>query len=106
MFDVWKNVLAEIERSIPAIYYKTFFDKTELVSAENGVVTIGTHSPFSKTQLERKYHDIIKKALINNNIKCDTINYEVVSSKPKTNNRNIVQVFNEKTDRPKDGYSI
>ncbi|MBQ6511025.1 chromosomal replication initiator protein DnaA [Candidatus Saccharibacteria bacterium] len=106
MFDVWKNVLAEIERSIPAIYYKTFFDKTELVSAENGVVTIGTHSPFSKTQLERKYHDIIKKALINNNIKCDTINYEVVSSKPKTNNRNIVQVFKEKTARPKDGYSI
>lgn len=95
MFDVWKNVLAEIERSIPAMYYKTFFDKTELVSVENGVVTIGTHSPFSKTQLERKYHDIIKKALENNDIKFATINYIVSSSKPKTVNRNIVQPVKE-----------
>lgn len=96
MFDVWKNVLAEIERSIPAMYYKTFFDKTELVSIENDVITIGTHSPFSKTQLERKYHEIIKKALENNDIKCKTINYIVTSSKPKTS-RNIVQVIKEKT---------
>ncbi len=106
MFDVWKNVLAEIERSIPAMYYKTFFDKTELVSMENGVVTIGTHSPFSKTQLERKYHDIIKKALINNDIKCETINYIVTSSKPKTSNRNLVQVIKDKTNRSKESFSL
>ncbi len=103
MFDVWKNVLAEIERSIPAMYYKTFFDKTELVSMKDGVVTIGTHSPFSKTQLERKYHDVIKNALENNNIKVTTINYIVTSSsKPKVNNRSIVQVIKEKTNKQKD----
>ena len=106
MFDVWKNVLAEIERSIPAMYYKTFFDKTELVSVEDGVVTIGTHSPFSKTQLERKYHDIIKKALENNDIKVKTINYVVTSSKPKASSRNIVQVIKDKTTKPKDAFSL
>ncbi len=106
MFDVWKNVLAEIERSIPAMYYKTFFDKTELVSMGDGVATIGTPSPFSKTQLERKYHDIIKKALENNDIKVKSINYIVISSKPKANNRNIVQVIKEKASRPRDTFSV
>lgn len=105
MFDVWKNVLAEIERSLPAMYYKTFFDKTELVSIEDGVVTIGTHSPFSKTQLERKYHDIIKKALENNDVKVKSINYIVTSSKPKSS-RNLVQVIKDKTNKPKDTFSL
>ena len=106
MFDVWKNVLAEIERLISPMYYETFFGQTKLVSVENKTATISTHTPFVKVQLEKKYHNIIKEALKNNNIEVDNINYIVQStnnSKPRvrknfltTEKRGIKKAFGEK----------
>ena len=36
MFDVWKNVLAEIEQKISPANYSTWFVDTSLLSAEDG----------------------------------------------------------------------
>ena len=35
MFDIWKNILAEVEQSIPREQFSTWFTGTELISIEN-----------------------------------------------------------------------
>ena len=84
MYDVWKNVLAEIEQKISTANFSTWFQDTELLSAEGGNVIIGVKNSFYVKQLETRFIEIITTALENNNIKIKTINFEVKSAtKPK-----------------------
>lgn len=83
MFDVWKNVLTEVEQKISHEQYVTWFTGTELVSADNGVVTIGVPNVFKIKQLQVKYKDVIWGALKHNNIEFAELKYVVQSTKPK-----------------------
>lgn len=92
MFDVWKNVLAEVEQSIPREQYATWFTGTELVSAENGIITIGVPNVFKIKQLEKKYFSIISTAFKNNQIEVKEIKYILQSNvKPKIRARETTQ---------------
>lgn len=84
MFDVWKNVLAEVEQKISHEQYVTWFTGTELVSTENGVVTIGVPNVFKIKQLQVKYRNEIQEALEHNNISAKELKYIVQSTKTKT----------------------
>lgn len=84
MFDVWKNVLAEVEQKISHEQYVTWFTGTELVSTDDGVVTIGVPNVFKIKQLQVKYKDVIWEALKHNNIDITELKYVVQSTKPKT----------------------
>ena len=68
MFDIWKNILAEVEQSIPREQFSTWFTGTELISIENNVATIGVPNVFKRTQLQSKYSTVIKDAFEYNNI--------------------------------------
>ncbi len=83
MFDVWKNVLAEVEQKISHEQYVTWFTGTELVSAENGVVTIGMPNVFKIKQLQVKYRNEIQEALEHNNIPVKELKYVVQTSAKK-----------------------
>ena len=90
MFDVWKNVLAEVEQTIPREQYSTWFTGTELVDVNEGIVTIGVPNVFKIKQLQVKYSDILKKAFKNNNIEVGELKYIVQSNaKPKVRSREI-----------------
>lgn len=92
MFDVWKNVLAEVEQSIPHEQYATWFTGTELVGADNGVITIGVPNVFKIKQLEKKYFNIISTAFKNNQIEVKEIKYILQSNvKPKIRARETTQ---------------
>lgn len=85
MFDVWKNVLAEVEQSIPREQFSTWFTGTELVSTDGGVVTIGAPNVFKMRQLQVKYSDVIKSACEHNKIEVKELKFVVQSNtKPKT----------------------
>lgn len=90
MFDVWKNVLAEVEQSIPREQYSTWFTGTELVNIDDGVVTIGVPNVFKIKQLEKKYFGILRDAFLHNNVNAIEIRYIVQSNvKPRVRAREI-----------------
>lgn len=95
MFDVWKNVLAEVEQTISREQYSTWFTGAELVSINDGIVTIGVPNVFKIKQLEVKYSDILKSALEHNKIEVKKLSYVVQSSsKTKVRAREIPVVHN------------
>ena len=49
MFDVWKNVLAEIEAKISPEQFKTFFPDTAIISNDDGKVVVGVRNVFFVT---------------------------------------------------------
>lgn len=85
ILDVWKNVMAEIEQSIPREQFSTWFTGAELVSVDDGIVTIGVPNVFKMSQLQAKYSSVLKTAFEYNNIDVKKLEYTVVSKeKPKT----------------------
>lgn len=75
MYDVWKNVLAEIEQKVKGSDFDTWFKDTCLVSSDAGEIVIGVRNPFFVKQLCVRYYNEIANALKNNgvevsNIKC------------------------------------
>ena len=76
MYDVWKNVLAEIEQQISTANFSTWFQDTSLISTDNGEIKIGVKNSFYVKQLRNRYLDLIKTALQNNNISVSTINFK------------------------------
>lgn len=90
MFDVWKNVLAEIEQQISPANYSTWFAETSLLSTEDGEIKIGVKNSFHIKQLKTRYLDMITTALKNNNVPIKNISFEIKSlSKPKTRSREV-----------------
>ncbi len=89
MADIWKVVLAEIEQMIPKEQFLTWFTGAELNSVEDGIVEIGVPNVFKTKQLEVKYNNIIRDALINNGIEVNKINY-VVNATASTKSRSRI----------------
>lgn len=92
MFDVWKNVLSEIEHSVPRSVFLTWFKDVKLVSNNAGEILISVPNVFFKKQLEVKYYENIKAAFEKNNISVKSINYTVQSAeKPRIKSREITE---------------
>ena len=90
MYNVWENVLAEIEQKISPAYFSTWFQDTSLMSAENGHIVIGVKNSFYVKQLRTKYYNIIADALTKNGVTVDNIDFEVKSDvKPKVRSREV-----------------
>ena len=84
VYNVWENVLAEIEQKVSPANYSTWFQDTSLLSNTDDAVIIGVKNSFHIKQLQTKFIDIIKEALKNNHISASNIIFEVQSSnKPK-----------------------
>lgn len=90
MYNVWENVLAEIEQKISAANFSTWFQDTSLLSAENGSVIVGVKNSFYVKQLRSKFIDIITEALVKNGVEVKTINFEVqTTTKSKVRPREV-----------------
>ncbi|MBR3230854.1 chromosomal replication initiator protein DnaA [Candidatus Saccharibacteria bacterium] len=84
MYNVWQNVLAEIEQQISAANFSTWFQDTSLLSINDGLVKIGVKNSFYVKQLRARYLNLITTALKNNNINIVSIDFEVQpTTKPK-----------------------
>ncbi len=90
MYDVWQNVLAEIEQKISAANFSTWFQDTSLLSIKDNQIKIGVKNSFYIKQLRSRYYDLIKTSLQHNGIKVDQIEFEVKSAvKAKIKSREI-----------------
>jgi len=90
MYDVWKNILAEIEQKVSKGIFSTWFADTSLISTDNGVARVGVKNSFYVKQLRVRYYDMIKDALINNGVDIKDVEFEVKSeTKPKIRPREV-----------------
>ena len=99
MFDVWKNVMAEIEQNVSHSTFVTWFDDVTLVNIADGVVKIGASNPFKRATLEKKYGNVIQEALKNNDI--DFTRVEYVSQPASKVVRKAREVTTESTSQRK-----
>lgn len=77
MFDVWKNVLEEVEQAIPHSAFATWFKDVSLDSIEDGIVIIKTPNVFKEGQIRKKYDGVIRKALKHNAVEFNDVKYIV-----------------------------
>lgn len=61
--EVWQAVLAELELSISKANFITWFKNTGVVTIIDGQVVVCVPNTFAKAWLEKKYHQMIIKAL-------------------------------------------
>lgn len=60
---VWKSVIAEIELSVSRATFQMYFAKSELLSLEGGIATIGIANPIMRTFIETRYYSLVKNIL-------------------------------------------
>lgn len=92
MFDVFQNVLAEIQTKISDASFKTWFKDVELISLDEQekFAVIGAQNVFVTKQLETKYKDLLIQAFKKNNIELDQIDFTIKSStKPTVRAREV-----------------
>lgn len=90
MYNIWENILAEIEQQVSAANFSTWFKDTTLLSAEDGHIIIGVKNSFLIKQLRVKFLDIITNALTKNGVKVADIDFEVrESAKSKVRPREV-----------------
>lgn len=90
MFNIWNNVLAEIEQKISKANFTTWFQETSLNSIENGKIEIWVKNSFYVKQFRAKYLGLIQTALENNGVEVEEITLQVKpSEKTKIKSREI-----------------
>lgn len=61
--EIWKNVLEELKISVSKAIFQTLFQKTQLLSLENNIASIGCPSPYIRDMTEDRYYSLIKDVL-------------------------------------------
>ena len=61
--ELWQAALGELELSLSKANFTTWFKNTSVSSFENNSVIVSVPNTFTKTWLEQKYNDEIKKTL-------------------------------------------
>ena len=93
MFDVWKNVLEELKKSISSEQFNAFFQKTSLISISGGEIQIGVPNAFMQINIKKKYDKNIREALTHNNIEVKSVEYIITeTNKVKKKAREVVSI--------------
>ncbi len=60
--DTWNKILAEVELEVSRANFLTLFKRTQILSIEDGVVTIAAPSAMIVDLLQRRFYEVIKKS--------------------------------------------
>ena len=92
--QLWDNALVNIELSISAANFKTWFRDTHIVSFEDGTITIGVPSVFVRDWLADKFNSLILKTLRELSHHVRSVEYAVVPRSDKKVERARPQSIN------------
>lgn len=81
--QLWDDALVQIELSITAANFKTWFRDTHIVSLEDGTVTLGVPSVFVRDWLSDKFQSLVLKTLRDLTPHVRSIEYTVVQRSSK-----------------------
>ena len=100
MFDVWRNVLAEVEQKIDHMAFATWFPGSKIVSNDDGDIKIGVTNVFKVKQFQTKFDSLIRAALEHNGVNIKNISYvvsnesSVVKKRPREITFDQIQAIN------------
>lgn len=60
---LWKSTLAEVELSVTKATYQTHFARSQLLSLQKNIATIGVANPLMRQLVEGRYYSLIKNIL-------------------------------------------
>ncbi|MEK7116406.1 MAG: DnaA N-terminal domain-containing protein, partial [Patescibacteria group bacterium] len=63
--EIWRAALGELELTLSKANFTTWFKSTFIASCDSTRVVIAVPNTFTKSWLEKKYHDAIIRALRN-----------------------------------------
>ncbi len=63
--NLWQVVLADLELQVSKVVYQTLISQTKLLSLDGETATIGCAQPLLINLIEKKYYQLIKKAIDN-----------------------------------------
>lgn len=104
MKQLWDDALVQIELSITAANFKTWFKDTHITALEDGVATVGVPSVFVKDWLADKFHSLIVKTLRELSPHVRSVEYAVVLRSSSRGERVARQTVN--TALPLEEYYI
>ncbi len=90
---LWDDALVSIELSITSANFKTWFRDTQIVSVEDGTVTLGVPSVFVRDWVADKFQTLILKTLRDLTPHARSVEYAVVQrseKRPETSRRQTV----------------
>lgn len=92
MFDVFQNVLAEIEGEISEANFKTWFKDVRLAEIDKTakVAVINVPNVFITKQMETKYSGMLVEAFRHNGVEVERLEFSVKSTATKTKAREVV----------------
>ena len=79
----WSVVLDEVERNVSDMVYATYFKNLKLISSDGGVILIEVPNVFIRTQMEKKYTDTLRDALLSTGLDCKELHFQETSSETK-----------------------
>jgi len=88
--ELWEYMLSQIELSISAANFNTWFKESAIVDIEDGVVIIGVPSAFFRDWYLKKFHTLLLKILRGVSYEFRNIEYRIVKDatrKPKETRR-------------------
>lgn len=91
---LWDDTLVNIELSITAANFKTWFRDTHIVSLEDGTITLGVPSVFVRDWLQDKFQSLILKTLRDLTPHVRSIEYIVVQRSSKKHETSKTQTIN------------
>ena len=94
---MWQAVLGELEVSVTAANFNTWFKHTQLVSNENGRVVIGVPNVITKNWLEKKFDANIKATITKMHPEVKAIEYKV-GAKPAASQASATTALPAKTN--------
>lgn len=82
MFDVFQNVLAEVQKEISEAAFKTWFENVELVELDKveKVANVGAPNVFKIKMLETRYKEMLMEAFRHNGVELKRIDFTIKSS--------------------------
>lgn len=92
--QLWDDTLVNIELSISAANFKTWFKDTHISSLEDGTVTVGVPSVFVRDWLSDKFQSLILKTLRNLSPHVRSVEYAVVGRSEKRGSKTKQQTVN------------
>ncbi len=104
--QLWDDALVKIELSISSANFKTWFRDTQIMTIEDGTLTIGVPSVFVKDWLQDKYQTMILKTLRDISPHVRSLEYAVIQRSSRRNNRNNQRTQTVNAALPLEDYYI
>ena len=100
----WKETLGELELQMTKAAFNRWLKDTQLVSAENGIYTIGTHTENARDWLANRLHGTIQRTV--SSVVGQMLQVEFIVKPPINNGTYLDSTVNLSDTQSKSGFSV